>query len=53
MGSMITTSQMIIMTPSEHGRDGLGIGVQFLLELTHGGICWFSHDDGEVQMGEG
>jgi hypothetical protein len=50
---MITTSQMTIMTPSKHGRDGLGVGVQFLLELAHGGIRRFSHDDGEVQMGEG
>ena len=44
---------MTVISPSEHGRDGPGVGVEFLLELAYGGIRRFAHDDGEVRMREG
>jgi hypothetical protein len=45
---------MTIMTPAEEGRDmGLGICIQFLLQLANTSICRFAGDYGEIGVGEG
>jgi hypothetical protein len=44
---------MIVMSSSEHRRDGFGVAIElFLVELAHCGIHRFSNDDGEVRMRE-